>query len=117
MREDVKKALSHGAGRKEDWTVNWVTDNESKQVNARDPTKHAQIGMKTNYTGGCVDHTIELATEESITQCTEMKHSIKKLRFLVNHLKDVAVAREAFKKIMVDARVDPLSIIQGTSNR
>ena len=117
IREDVKKALIHGAGWKEDWTVNWVTDNESKQVNARDPTKHAQIGMKTNYTGGCVDHTIELATEESINQCTDMKRSIKKLRFLVNHFKEVAVAREAFKKIMVDARFDPLSIIQGTSNR
>ena len=79
IREDVKKALIHGAGWKEDWTVNWVTDNESKQVNARDPTKHAQIGMKTNYTGGCVDHTTE----------------------------EVALAREAFKKIMVDARFDP----------
>ena len=66
-----------------------MTDNESKQVNARDPTKHAQIGMKTNYTGGCVDHTTE----------------------------EVALARKAFKKIMVDALFDPLSIIQGTSNR
>ena len=94
-----------------------MTDNESKQVNARDPTKHAQIGMKTNYTGGCVDHTIKLAKEESINQCPDMKRSIKKLRFLVNHFKEVAVSREAFKKIMVDARFDPLSIIQGTSNR
>ena len=117
IREDVKNALILGAGWEEDWTVNWVTDNESKQVNARDPTKHAQIGMKTNYTGGCVDHTIELAVEESIDQCTEMKRSMKKLRSLVNYFKDAATAREAFKKIMMDARVDPLSIIQGTSNR
>ena len=43
IREDVKKALICGAGWEEDWVVNWVTDNESKQVNARDPNKHAQI--------------------------------------------------------------------------
>jgi hypothetical protein len=51
IRSDVKKALMLGAGWKEDWTVNWVTDNESKQANARDPTKHPQVGMKTYYTG------------------------------------------------------------------
>jgi hypothetical protein len=66
---------------------------------------------------GCVDHTTELAAEESINQCPEMKTSIKKLRSLVNYFKDVATAREAFKKIMIDARVEPLTIIQGTSNR
>ena len=51
IRDDVKKALIWGAGWEEDWTVNWVTDNESKQVNARDPTKHPQVGMKTYFTG------------------------------------------------------------------
>ena len=51
IRSDVKQALMLGAGWKEDWTVNWVTDNESKQANARDPTKHPQVGMKTYYTG------------------------------------------------------------------
>ena len=64
-----------------------------------------------------MDHTIELAVEDSIDECTEMKRSMKKLRSLVNYFKDVATAREAFKKIMMDARVDPLSIIQGTKNR
>ena len=34
IREDVKKALKEDAGWEEDWTVNWVTDNESKQKNA-----------------------------------------------------------------------------------
>ena len=40
IREDVKKWLVQGAGWKPDWTVNWVTDNEAKQVNARLPGKH-----------------------------------------------------------------------------
>ena len=51
IREDVKKALMLGAGWQPHWTVNWCTDNESKQVNARDPTKHHHIGMKTHFTG------------------------------------------------------------------
>ena len=60
---------------------------------------------------------IELAAEDTIELCQEMKCSMKKLRSLVNYIKDSATAREAFKKILVDACVDPLSIIQGTSNR
>ena len=73
--------------------------------------------MKTNYTGSCVDHTLELASEDSIAQCGDMKCSLKKLRNLVNYFKDVATAREAFKNIMINARVEPMTILQGTSNR
>ena len=51
IREDVKKALKEDAGWEEDWSVNWVTDNESKQKNARDPNKHHGVGLKTNLTG------------------------------------------------------------------
>jgi hypothetical protein len=35
----------------EDWKVNWVTDGEAKQVNARDPNKHGEVGMKVYKTG------------------------------------------------------------------
>jgi hypothetical protein len=58
-----------------------------------------------------------LASEETIQAFPEMKKSIKKLRGLINYFKDVSVAREAFKKVMIDAQVEPLTIIQGTSNR
>ena len=51
IREDVKKWLEQGAGWEPDWTVNWVTDNESKQVNARHPEKHHGVGLPTTYTG------------------------------------------------------------------
>ena len=40
IRQDVKKWLVQGAGWEPGWTVNWVTDNEAKQVNARMPGKH-----------------------------------------------------------------------------
>ena len=40
LREDVKQSLIEYAGTEENWRVNWVTDNEAKQANARDPTKH-----------------------------------------------------------------------------
>ena len=36
---------------------------------------------------------------------------------MVNYFKDVATAREAFKNIMINARVEPMTILQGTSNR
>ena len=51
IRQDVKSELEAKAGWKDDWTVNWVTDNESKQVNARLPDKHPEVGLPTNYTG------------------------------------------------------------------
>ena len=67
--------------------------------------------------GGCVDHLAELASDETIQACPEMKNPVQKLRKLINYFKDVHVARQAFKKIMIDARVEPLTILQGTSNR
>ena len=51
IRQDVKKWLVQGAGWKPDWIVNWVTDNESKQVNARHPGKHHEVGLPITYTG------------------------------------------------------------------
>ena len=36
---------------------------------------------------------------------------------LVNYLKDSSLAREAYQKILEEAGVDPLSILQGTENR
>ena len=35
IRQDVKEVLAEGAGVDGTWRVNWVTDNESKQINAR----------------------------------------------------------------------------------
>ena len=64
-----------------------------------------------------MDHTFELGTEESIQQGPGMKDSVKKVRSLINHLKDSYPAKEAFYKIMKEAGVEPLAIIQGTSNR
>ena len=38
IRKDIKEVLSSKAGWQEKWKVNWVTDGESKQLNATDPT-------------------------------------------------------------------------------
>ena len=51
IRKDVKKALMEGAGWKEGVKINWVTDNESKQINARNPLKHHAIGLPTFHVG------------------------------------------------------------------
>lgn len=51
IRKDVKQALIHGAGWREGVKINWVTDNESKQINARNPSKHQAVGLPTNHVG------------------------------------------------------------------
>ena len=117
IRKDVKAALQSRAGWQPTWKVNWCTDNEPKQTNASDPSKHADVGLKVNHRGTCVDHTIELASEETLTQCPRMATAVKKVRSLINYMKDSYLARVAFNQIMLRAEVRPLALIQGTDNR
>ena len=117
IREDVKKWLVQSAGWQDNWTVNWVTDNEAKQVNARMPGKHAQVGLPTNYTGSCVDHTAELAIDDALQLCPPVKKAVQKVRSFVNHIKDSSLEKEKFHKVLKDAGVKSLTIIQGTDNR
>ena len=51
IRKDVKNSLVEWAGWRPGWRVNWVTDGESKQLNARDPNKHADVGLQVYKTG------------------------------------------------------------------
>ena len=117
IKSDVKKVLKERAGWQEDWKVNWVTDNESKQKNASDPNNHPEVGMQTFHVRQCVDHTFELANEETLVQCPPTNSSVKKVRSLVNYFKDSTLATEAFYKIMIEAGVDPLAVVKGTDNR
>ena len=117
IRKDVKRWLVQGAGWQADWIVNWVTDNEAKQVNARMPGKHPVVGLPTTYTGGCVDHTAELAIEETLLHCPSVKNAVQKVRSFVNHIKDSSLEKEKFHKILKDAGVETLTVIQGTDNR
>lgn len=59
IRTDVRNELDK-IGRDESWLVDWVTDGEAKQVNARAPGKHPRVGLKTHLCGTCVDHTLHL---------------------------------------------------------
>ena len=117
IRTEVKNALIERAGYDESWKVNWVTDGEKKQLNATDPTKHSELNMKITHRGKCVDHTLELVSEDSIKQVPEMNEAVKKVRKLVNFMKDSSLARVAFNDIMIAAGVTPIAIIQGTENR
>ena len=67
IREDVNNSLHEFAGREGDWKTNWVTDGERKQLNARHPDKHAEVELKAFKTGTCVDHTLELVCEDTIS--------------------------------------------------
>ena len=117
IRKDVKEALEDGAGMRNDWIVNWMTDGEAKQKSARNPTYHLDFSMNINFENNCVDHTLELGSEETLEAILRMKDSIKKLRCLVNYMKDSSTAREKFHEIMLASGMDPLTIIQGTDNR
>ena len=67
--------------------------------------------------GDCVDHTIELVSEETVSAIPDMERSINKCRRFVDYIKDSSKAREAFHNIMVEAGVYPMAVIRGTSNR
>ena len=116
IRLDIKDKLD-AIGRTDDWIVNWTTDGESKQVNARAPGKHDTVGLKTNHTASCVSHTAHLAAEDSLEQCPDVKMSVDKGHRFVNKINDSNLKKEAFFKIIEDAGDDPLAILRGTSNR
>ena len=59
IRTDVRNELDK-IGRDDSWHVDWVTDGEAKQVNARAPGKHPRVGLNTYLCGTCVDHTLHL---------------------------------------------------------
>ena len=118
IRSDVKRELDV-VGRNDTWKVNWMTDGEKKQINARTPGKHPQIGLETYYTASCVDHTAHLCVEDAVTKptCSEINASTTKAHKFINSMKDSNLMKEAFYKIMLEAGENPLAIIQGTSNR
>ena len=74
--------MEEKAGLQPDMQVNWIGDGESKQVNARDPEKNLEVDLNICHHATCVDHTFELASEETLQQRNFMKTSIKKLRSL-----------------------------------
>ena len=117
IKEEVKEALVATAGYEEDWIINWKTDGEAKQLNATDPTKNTDIYMKINHRGKCVDHTLELASEDSIKQVPLMKSAVAKSHALVNYLKDSCLAKTEFNNIMTRLGIAPLSVFKGTDNR
>ena len=116
IRQDIKEKLD-AIGRTDDWIVNWTTDGESKQVNARAAGKHETVGLKTNHTASCVSHTAHLAAEDSLEQCSDVKIAVDKGHRFVNKINDSNLKKEAFFKIIEDAGDDPLAILRGTTNR
>ena len=73
--------------------------------------------LNIQYTGSCVVHTFKLASEETIEEVVEMRDSVKKVRNLINYMKDSSLAMECFYDIMKASGTDPLAIMQGTDNR
>ena len=118
IRESVKESLVQWAGfDAEKFIVSWVTDNEAKQVNARNPLYHSQVGLPIQYVGGCVDHLIELKLEAALNRCPEMEISVQASRSLVNYFKDSSLARLRLTEISEEMGMAPLTVTKGTTNR
>ena len=117
IKSEVKAVIVEKAVYQEDWKVNWVTDGEGKKLNATNPNLHPEIGMKICHRTKCVDHTLELASEDSVKQSPGMKKAVQKPRDFVNFMKDSSLAKVAFHNTMLEAGETPLAIIQGTDNR
>ena len=118
IRASVKDSLVKWAGfDKDTMTVNWVTDNEAKQVNARNPNYHQDSGLPIHFEGGCVDHLLELALSEALKNCFEMDQSVKAAHDIVNYMKESSLARLKLAEICENLGLKPLSIVKGTLNR
>jgi hypothetical protein len=81
------------------------------------PGSFAHVGLNTNLTGVCVDHTIHLGVEESLGRVPKMVGAINKVRKLVEYFVQSSLARQALRNIMQELGVAPLAVAQGTSNR
>ena len=118
IRASVKESLEKWAGfEKEKMTVNWVTDNEAKQVNARNPNYHQDSGLPIHFEGGCVDHLIELALTDALKLSYDMDKSVKIAHDIVNYMKESSLSRVKLSEISQNLGLKPLSIVKGTLNR
>jgi hypothetical protein len=119
IRKDVKRELD-SIGLTPEWNVNWTTDGEAKQINARAPGKHRAVGLETNNTASCVDHGLHLGAEEALdkrVETVDIKMSTDRAHKMVEKMKESSLMKEAFMKTMKDAGEEPLAIIQGTPHR
>ena len=117
IKLDILEALKEQTGYDNTWIVNWVTDGEPKQVNAREPAKNQNVKLNMNHNSNCVDHTFELASEAMIKEHTEMQEAAGKIRKFINYVKDSSNVREFFYKMMTDSGENILALIRGTDNR
>ena len=118
IREKVKEALME-VGYDGSWLVCVTTDNAKNVASARAVGRHAQVGLNVVYDGGCVDHLLHLVIEEAMapSDLKPMKDGLEKVSHLVKYMKESSLALEAFLQSQQDLGMNPISPIQGTSNR
>ena len=118
IRDKVKEALSE-VGYDGTWKVCMTTDNAKNVSSARAVGRHAQVGLIVVYDGGCVDHLLHLVIEEAMTppDLKPMREGLEKVSQLVKYLKESSLALQAFLQCQEDLGMQPISPIQGTSNR
>ena len=99
------------------WIVNATTDGASNFRSARNPSRHADVGLPTKYTTDCLDHQIHLGVEESIKNLPGMKESLKKGKALRNHFSRAPLSRQLLRSIQEELGLPLLCSVTGTSNR
>ena len=116
IRSEVKAVLVR-YGYDSTWTVNWTTDGPTVMLSARARGRHNEVGLETNHTGTCTDHTLHLVVEEASEKVFEVKTSLFKVRKMVEFFKQSSLSRQKLHKIQIDSGITPLSVVQGTDNR
>ena len=110
IKREVKAVLVERAVYQEDWKVNWVTDGESKQLNATNPNLHPEIGMKIFHRSGSHTGAGEWRYSEAVSS-PEMKKVVQKPQDFIIFMKDYSLAEVAFHNTMLGAGETPLAII------
>ena len=116
IRSEVKAVLVR-FGYDSTWTVNWTTDGASAMISARAKGRHNEVGLETNHTGTCTDHSLHLVVEDASEKVLDIKNSLLKVRKMVEFFKQSSLSRQILLKIQNDSGISPLSVVQGTDNR
>ena len=99
------------------WIINWTTDGAPNMTAARRSGNLDSIGLPTHHTTTCVDHTIHLCVEDSISKIVNLEECIKRVNTFVTHLHKSPLDRQKLLKVQEEIGMEKLCPIKGTQNR
>ena len=119
IKQDICNLLKTELDLDGSWRINWVTDGAANVVKARNPISYPSVGLHISHHGSCVDHTFELACEDSLKAEDQvpLRTAIQKMKQFVNHINKSSLSRQKLSKCCEAAGHSAKTTIKGTSNR